>query len=481
MNRITLFLLLGILILGFVLRLYRFDSPIADWHSWRQADTSAVSRNFSENGFDVLHPKFNDLSNVPSGLENPQGFRFVEFPIYNIIQAGLFKSFNILTLEQWGRLISIFSSISISLLIFLILRKHHNQTAGLIGAFFFATLPYSIYYGRTILPDMSMAAAILAGIYFFDVWIDHHPKQKLKYLSFFILSVVFTSLALLLKPFALFFTLPIIYLAFKKFGKRAIINPYLWVFAIVSLLPLIGWRIWMTQFPEGIPASAWLFNEGNIRFKGSFFYWIFAERIGKIILGYWGVSLFVLGLITKIKNDSWFLYSFIFSSLFYITILARGNVQHDYYQILILPTICIFLGLGGDFLLNFVKTFTNKFIGPIVFVTVVLFTLMFSWYFVRDYFNINNYSIVVAGNAVDRLTPKSAKILAIYGGDTSFLYQTKRQGWASFQYDIPELIEIGADYLVFVNPNESELNFSEKYSVIDQQDEYIIFDLRKSP
>src|SRR3989344_2019447 len=105
--KIGLFILL--LILGFVLRLYRFDNPIADWHSWRQADTSSVSREFVKNGFDLLHPKYHDLSSQTGGrLPNPQGFRFVEFPIYNLLQGGFFSIFGIFTLEQWGRFVSIF-------------------------------------------------------------------------------------------------------------------------------------------------------------------------------------------------------------------------------------------------------------------------------------------------------------------------------------------------------------------------------------
>ena len=41
------YLLLSLIILiGFVARVYKLDSPIADWHSWRQADTAAVTRNF---------------------------------------------------------------------------------------------------------------------------------------------------------------------------------------------------------------------------------------------------------------------------------------------------------------------------------------------------------------------------------------------------------------------------------------------------
>src|SRR3989344_4831251 len=113
---IALFL---ILFFGFLVRLYKFSAPIADWHAWRQADTSSVSRNFIKFGFDLLHPRFDDLLNVPSGVhENPQGYRFVEFPIYNVAQAGLFKIFGYFTIEQWGRLVTIFSSLSTALLIF---------------------------------------------------------------------------------------------------------------------------------------------------------------------------------------------------------------------------------------------------------------------------------------------------------------------------------------------------------------------------
>jgi len=38
------YLLLSIiLILGFTVRLYKIGNPIADWHSWRQADTASVT------------------------------------------------------------------------------------------------------------------------------------------------------------------------------------------------------------------------------------------------------------------------------------------------------------------------------------------------------------------------------------------------------------------------------------------------------
>ena len=162
-----------ILMLGFLVRLYKFNAPIADWQAWRQADTSAVSRNFIKFGFDLLHPRFDDLSNVPSGIyDNPNGYRFVEFPIYNIAQAGLFKLFGILTIEEWGRLVTIFSSLLSSVFLYLIIKKHLNGISGLFAAFFFTFIPFNIYFGRTILPDQTTVTAFLGAIYFFDKWLE---------------------------------------------------------------------------------------------------------------------------------------------------------------------------------------------------------------------------------------------------------------------------------------------------------------------
>src|SRR3990167_6559111 len=113
MKRIT-WLLVLIFVLGFVVRLYRFDNPVADWHAFRQSDTNAVSTIFAREGINLLYPRYFDISNIQSGKDNPQGYRFVEFPIYNAVQAGLFNVFGSpvgLRLEQWGRLISILSTL----------------------------------------------------------------------------------------------------------------------------------------------------------------------------------------------------------------------------------------------------------------------------------------------------------------------------------------------------------------------------------
>lgn len=479
LKKYKILILLVILLGGFLLRLYKFNNPIADWFSWRQADTSAVSRNFVTSGFDLLHPRFDDLSNVPSGIhDNPEGFRFVEFPIYNVFQAGLFISVGHFTLEEWGRLVTIFFSLLSAIFIFLIVKKKYSFLSAILATFFFVFLPFNIFYGRTILPDPMMVAFILASIYFFDLWIS---REKFSIFNFqFLLALIFTIGAFLIKPFAAFFMLPMAYLVYEKYGPSFLKKWQLWIFAIISILPFVLWRIWMLQYPAGIPQSAWLFNGNNIRFKGAFFHWIFARRIAEMILGFWGLPVLIIGTLVKHKKNSLFFLSFLLSSLIYIFTVATGNVQHDYYQIPIIPTLAIFLGLGSAYLLNPPEYLSRSKTVPLL-IICVLFMFSFSWFEVRDFFNINNRSIVTAGNAVDNLTPKNAKIIALYGGDTSFLYQTKRKGWATFEKPLPQLIEMGADYLVIPNPKPADNYFAKTYKIVSATSDYILFNLRKKP
>jgi len=470
-------LLIVILSSAFIVRLYRIDNPIADWHSWRQADTSAVSRNFIQNGFDILYPKYYDISNIQSGKDNPQGYRFVEFPLYNILQGGLFKMFGFLTLETWGRLVSIIASTISTFLIYSLITTYSKKEIGLFGAFFYALMPYNIYYGRTILPDTTMVASILAGIYFFARWSEASFKVQISSLKIFIpfFAILFTAFAFLLKPYALFYTIPMVYIVYKKMGFKFFMRWELYVFAVLSLLPFLSWRHWISQFPEGVPANLWLLNGNGIRFRPAFFRWILYERLTKLILGFAGIVLPLLGLIQlKKEKDIGFFLSFAVASILYVVIFATGNVQHDYYQIMIMPTVAIFCGLGAYVLWSYKNILVR-----ICLFAITLVMLYFSWIQVRDYFNVNNIAIVDAGVKADQVLPKNALVIAPYGGDTTLLYHINRKGWPAFQDSLENLVKKGASYIILVNPSQSDItDYSQKFESIASSSSYIIFKLQ---
>ena len=127
-------------------RFYKIDNPVADWHSFRQADTASVSRIYLEDGINILYPKYHDLSGIQSGERNSRGYRYVEFPLYNVVHVLLVKLLGGFSLEVWGRITAIIFSLISTVLLFLIAKTVFNKWVGLLSAFFFSFLPYSIYF-----------------------------------------------------------------------------------------------------------------------------------------------------------------------------------------------------------------------------------------------------------------------------------------------------------------------------------------------
>ncbi len=461
-----------LIIFAFLVRLYRIDAPLADWHSWRQADTAAVSRNFIKNGYDLLLPRFDDLSNLTTGRENFIGLRFVEFPFYNLIHALLAQSFPVRSLEWWGRMVSILFSLGSMMILYFLVKKYLGRLTAFLSASFFAFLPFNIYYSRVILPEPMMIFCSLAMIFFFSQWLE---KKRLTGFYYF-LFIIFTAIALLLKPFVVFLFPILFYLALRKWGWALFKQRSLYL-AGLAVVPFFLWRWWMSFHPEGIPGFSWLFNDKGIRFKGAFFWWIFGERMAKLIMGFWGVALFVLGIVERIKNKgSGLFYWWLVGILLYFTVIAAGNVRHDYYQILAIPIICIFLAKGVNVLLNPPKKF-NKTIAYCLLLVSVLFMFAFSWHEVRDFYNINHPEIVEVGRKADQLLPQGAKVIAPYEGDTAFLYQTNRQGWPKVIVSIDHLISLGATHYVSVWFDKDTQEAMEAYKILEQTDEFVIIDL----
>ena len=216
------FIFLLIFIAALAVRLYKIDSPIADWHSWRQADTSSVTRVFEQEGINLFIPRYQDISNIPSGLENPEGYRMVEFPLYNLAHLGVFKLGN-LDLETSGRLTSVILSLISLTLIYLIALKLSGKKTAIYSSIFFALMPFNIFYSRVVLPEPLMITLFLTSFYLL-------LKEKIP------LGFLFFGLALLVKPYAIFFSLPFLLLLKKDNFKKFIF------FGILSIVPFILWR-----------------------------------------------------------------------------------------------------------------------------------------------------------------------------------------------------------------------------------------------
>jgi len=481
LNRLDYFLLILIVVVGLLTRLYKISIPLADFHSWRQADTASVARNFVRYGFDLLHPRYDDLSNIQTGLYNPQGYRMVEFPIYNAIFAFIYQKMPTLPIEIYGRLTSIFFSLTSIGVVYYLLKKEEGTAAAMFGSFVFAIFPFFVYFNRTVLPD-TMATA-LAFISIFLMYLSAKKEGSVGFL-FLIFSAVSFSLGLLVKPTVIFYLLPIVYLFYRKFKLGFLIKLPFYLYSAILVIPIYLWRKYIQSYPEGVAASGWLLTlvntpEGlkNIFFKPAFFRWIFYERLSNIILGGYMTAFFILGALKKPKNL--FLPSVGMAALVYLFTFQGGNVQHEYYQILIFPALAVFVGLGFSFIVKNSKQLITPFLVYPIIIAIVGFSFFFSFYKVRDYYGYSQDLVNIA-QIIKTLTNPSDRIVTDTVGDTTLLYLADRRGFPAPTVSFPELKKLGMSY--FVTQKQEVIDSlkndrKNKLEVVFESDKFAMFRL----
>ncbi len=472
-NRQLIFLTL-IFLLALGLRLYKIDNPIADWHSWRQADTASISRNFIKEGFTPLYPKFDSLHALNSyGEKNVKRYFLAEFPLYNIIAHPLYLLFGVK--ESLLRLVSAFFSSASAIVLFFLVKKYSPRLTAYLSALFWVIIPFNIYYGRVTMPDPLHVFLSILALLLTTIWLE----KKTFFSS--VLAGIALALAILTKPYGIILGLPITFLLLISWGRESKKN---WLqvltFSLLSLIPYLLWKWHINRYPEGQFGTDWLFNSTNIRFTGAFFRWIIFERLNKLILGAGGFVLFFIGLICPKEKKEWFFYlSWLAALIIFICIIATGNVTHDYYQLPLVPILAILAARGTEFILKIGQGFWRKILNGGVALSLIAMMLTFGWFEIRGFYQINNPAIVEAGKFVDQTLPQNARVIAPYNWDPAFLYQTNRIGWPEITDSIEEMIKKGANYYISVNYDKKTKEIMGQYNIIEENETFVVVKLTK--
>lgn len=465
-------LVILLLAVGGWLRTYRLNAPLADWHSWRQADTAAVARNFVQDNFNLLYPQSDSfLALNEAQLPNPNRYFINEFPLYNGLVALIYQSFGVSV--AYGRLVSIFFSLVGALALYGLVRIQIGVGSALLTLAYYLALPYNVYYSRVFMPDPTFVALSILSLYWCVQWV------KSTRASFGWALMLTFAAAMLVKPYAIFMAIPMLYWVFVNWGVSVFRRPQAYLVALGSFAPLLLWRYHYSLHPEASFASAWLLNGDGIRFKGAFFRWLIFDRLNRLIFATGGFALFIAGLFSSHgkKNTSLF-FVWTLAILLYMTVFAKGNVNHDYYQLPIVAPGIVLAVLGATSLIKLGKHWLQKMLNVGIVISLVALSLAFGWFEVRGYFNINNPAIVEAGHYVDQVTPKDALVIAPYGGDPTFLYLTNRHGWP-VGGDAEKRMADGATYYVTTSKEDEYARLKKTYTLVYENDDFALIKLSK--
>ena len=458
--------LLFLLTLALLPRLINVTSNIIGVHSWRQADTAAMARNFYAAPFSFAQFLY------PQVDWGGGGYAETEFPLYPALVSLLYRLFGLH--EAYARSLSILFSLLGLYFLYRLVELCFNQSVAFWSALFYAVLPLSIFYGRTVQPESLVIAGTLGSLYFFKRWLIalDESNQSRPFLLF--VSWVWAAIALLLKVLPLIYLgLPLLYLAAVKFKTRIFLRLDLWLYALSLIAVTAVWYFHAHQIylDTGLTFGFWSGDTDRYTWASllSFKYWL--DILFRTMVRHYAVFGFLVALfgltIPRQKAEDWMWEVGLLGGFLAGAIAPTSSYVHEYYQLPLMFYGVVFIGkVFAGF--NLEKSKPAKPRRRIVLSALLVLTLITSAaIYTIDYVweeNPANSEVAYLSLIVNKYVPEGSKILATTGSDPTMLYLANRKGWMISPEEVtPERIESaiedGADY--FVGSYEIVENYAE--------------------
>jgi 4-amino-4-deoxy-L-arabinose transferase-like glycosyltransferase len=476
--------LLALLALGVGIRLVNITQPYLGSWSWKHGTNGMIAENFYRHGFNIFYPQINWAGSAP-------GYIGTEFPLVPFTAALLYVPFGV---QEWvGRAISVVGfALSVPFL-YLLIKEIWDERSALLATAIYTLLPLGIYAGRSFIPDtMSLGFSIIA-IHLFKRWLER-PAAPL-----FVAGGLAAALAILLKLPAVLIGVPLLYLAWEKYGARVLRRKELWAFAALCLIPPIAWYVhsWLVSvgyYPHQHAAE----QPGVIDVQG---YGAIVERTATSSLTPLAAAGMLAGIFFPPDGKSGRLFHWWLAAVvFYIFVAGNLNYRHAWYQLPILPAAAAFAGRAFDLGLRKLREATGSKSAEAAACAAIFIALAgLSYAYVKPLYHPWAIPLWKAGNEINRIAAPDALVIFADNGDPIGLYYSRHKGWHAMDTGrwgnpknsaqaiaaLEELRKQGASYLVFTRYTVWWLAFYKdfqtyldiRYRRVRQSEDYVIFDL----
>ena len=416
-------------------RLYNLNSPIIGVHAWRQADTAAMARNFYE--MQLAHPGLSNLWRFfyPQIDWGGGGYAETEFPIYPAVVSWIYRFFGQHT--ACARLVSVLFSLLGLYFLYRLIELCFDRSVAFWSGLFYAILPLSVFYGRTVQPESLVMMSTLGGLYFFKRWTLRENKWDL------FGSWVLSAIALLTKVLPLVYLgIPLLFLAVAKYRVRVFRRWELWVYAIALLVVTFAWYYHARQIYLDTGLTFGFGSDDTDRYSWadllSVKYW--SDILFRLLVRHFAVFGFVIALIgltyrrSKLEDYLWEVG--LVSSLLANAIAPTSSYIHEYYQLPVMLYGLVFIGkVYSRAFESTARLFFRRSLQVALALTFITGSLIYSLDYMQPE-RVQSSEVLQLAQQIKANTPADAKVLATTGGDPSLLYLSHRKGWLIHPEDV---------------------------------------------
>ena len=300
----------------------------------------------------------------------------------------------------------------------------------------------------------------IAVIYYYSMWLENNNYKD------YFMGIICGMLAILIKIPTLYLGFPLLFLTIWKYKWKFVKNIHVWIFSIFMLVPSVIWYYHSHQLliQFGNTFSIWDIGGdkwGNIQWwTDSTLYITLAKRFIKHLSSFIGIILVVAGIFTKLNNKQNVFKIWLLALLFYSFIIAKGNIDHEYYQVPYIPVFSIFMAISlygirnNKNELNIFYKYITKYRRTIYYVFVVSIPVI-ALFIVFPTYEINEV-LYKSGEIITETVPKNSILLVCYEmpWHPEAYYSASCHGWTVYQDISPEeiknYIRKGATHFVLI-------------------------------
>ncbi len=441
-----------LLIVATVMRLHHFQGPLLDQLYVKQIYEANHARNIARAPLNPFRMSLDFL--------NEDGDRMVineEVPLFNGILGVSYRAFGE---HEWlGRVVSLLATLVAILALYDLMRREFDRETGLVAAFLLAMTPLLVFYGRAVLPDPGMLACMVLCAGFYRRYLDEGERTR-----WLIASGVAGLLAAMFKYYGLVILIPLADMAYRQGGWRAWFTRRFILLVAAVTVPIFLWIVGVfLRFPNPTTRTAYFFWQvpGSLwspRLYQRLTLGLFVNDCGPVT-----AVLIAIGVVGALrgKRRSRPLWSWTAVGVAFLFLFAPKLMDHDYYELLILPVLATWGALGWKAAEEAVARRWPRATLATGAATVLVIAIIQSPSVMKAKYEVEVGHMVVA-ERLKQICPPDGKVVVI-GQRIGWpeVHYSRRQGWVEQCYTLPgnwrESFEkyrrLGAEYVaVYFDP-----------------------------